>query len=40
MLATALKTIQDRRIGALVVEEAGKPVGILHVLDMLRIGAA
>ena len=40
LLATALKTIQDRRIGALVVEEAGKPVGILHVLDMLRIGAA
>jgi arabinose-5-phosphate isomerase len=40
LLASALKTIQDHRVGALVVEEDGRPVGIVHVLDLLRIGAA
>ncbi len=40
LLASALKTIQDNRIGALVVEEDRKPVGVIHVLDLLRIGAA
>ena len=40
LLASALKTIQDNRISALVVEEDGKPVGVIHVLDLLRVGAA
>ncbi len=40
LLASALKTIQDNRIGALVVEENRKPVGVIHVLDLLRVGAA
>ncbi|MCR9138921.1 MAG: KpsF/GutQ family sugar-phosphate isomerase [Alphaproteobacteria bacterium] len=40
LLASALKTIQDNKIGALVVEEDGRPVGVIHVLDLLRIGAA
>jgi len=40
LLASALKTIQDNRIGALVVEEDGRAVGVIHVLDLLRVGAA
>ena len=40
LLASALKTIQDNKIGALVVEEHRKPVGVIHVLDLLRVGAA
>lgn len=40
LLASALKTIQDNKIGALVVEEDGRAVGVIHVLDLLRVGAA
>ncbi|MEX3008004.1 SIS domain-containing protein [Hoeflea sp. TYP-13] len=40
LLASALKMIQDHKVGALVVEDDGKAVGVIHVLDMLRIGAA
>jgi arabinose-5-phosphate isomerase len=40
LLASALKTVQDNKIGALVVEEEGKAVGVVHVHDLLRIGAA
>ncbi|MDA4844783.1 KpsF/GutQ family sugar-phosphate isomerase [Hoeflea poritis] len=40
LLAAALKMIQDHQVGALVVEEDGQAVGVIHVLDMLRIGAA
>ena len=40
LLASALKMVQDNRVGALVVEDAGTAVGVIHVLDMLRIGAA
>ena len=40
LLAAALKMIQDHKVGALVVEEDGQAVGVIHVLDMLRIGAA
>ncbi|MEM9104288.1 MAG: CBS domain-containing protein, partial [Pseudomonadota bacterium] len=40
MLASALKMVQDNKVGALVVEDDGKAVGVIHVLDMLRIGAA
>jgi arabinose-5-phosphate isomerase len=40
MLASALKMVQDHKVGALVVEDDGQAVGVIHVLDMLRIGAA
>ena len=40
LLASALKMVQDNRVGALVVEDAGTAVGVIHVLDMLRIEAA
>ena len=40
LLAAALKMIQDHQVGALVVEEDSQAVGVIHVLDMLRIGAA
>ena len=40
LLASALKMIQDHKVGALVVEDKGQAVGVIHVLDMLRIGAA
>ena len=40
LLASALKMVQDHKVGALVVEDDGKAVGVIHVLDMLRIGAA
>ncbi|MEM6461443.1 MAG: KpsF/GutQ family sugar-phosphate isomerase [Pseudomonadota bacterium] len=40
MLASALKMVQDNEVGALVVADNGKAVGVIHVLDMLRIGAA
>ncbi|MCY6381626.1 KpsF/GutQ family sugar-phosphate isomerase [Hoeflea prorocentri] len=40
LLASALKMIQDHKVGALVVEDDGQAVGVIHVLDMLRIGAA
>ncbi len=37
----ALQTLSSRKIGALfVVDGAGKPVGIVHLHDLLRIGAA
>ncbi len=40
LVAEALEIVESRKIGALVVVEDGKPVGVLHVLDLLRIGAA
>ena len=40
LLASALKTVQDNKVGALVVADNGRAVGVIHVLDMLRIGAA
>lgn len=41
MLATAaLKIINEFHIGALIVAEANKPVGLVHFHDLLRIGAA
>jgi arabinose-5-phosphate isomerase len=37
----ALQTLNSRKIGALfVVDPAGKPVGVVHLHDLLRIGAA
>jgi len=41
MLATAaLNTINENHIGALIVTEAGRPIGLVHFHDLLRIGAA
>lgn len=40
LLASALKTVQDNRIGALVVAEGRRPIGVIHVLDLLGVGAA
>ncbi|MCP8939743.1 KpsF/GutQ family sugar-phosphate isomerase [Alsobacter sp. SYSU M60028] len=40
LVAEALEMVESRKIGALPVVEAGRPVGILHVLDLLRAGAA
>jgi arabinose-5-phosphate isomerase len=36
----ALKLMNDRQITTLLVVEAGRPVGVLHIHDLLRIGAA
>lgn len=38
LAAEALKIMNDRRITVLFVIEAGRPVGILHVHDLLRAG--
>ncbi|WP_237155573.1 KpsF/GutQ family sugar-phosphate isomerase [Oryzibacter oryziterrae] len=38
--AEALETLQNRKISVLFVVEDGKPIGILHTLDLLRIGVA
>ncbi|UWF67920.1 MULTISPECIES: SIS domain-containing protein [unclassified Brucella] len=41
MLASAaLKTINENHIGALIVVEANRPIGLVHFHDLLRIGAA
>jgi len=38
--AEALDILQNRKISVLFVVENGKPIGILHTLDLLRIGVA
>lgn len=38
LAAEALKIMNDRRITVLFVVDAGRPVGILHVHDLLRAG--
>lgn len=41
MLATAaLNTINENHIGALIVVDTGRPIGLVHFHDLLRIGAA
>ena len=40
LVAEALEMVETRNIGAIIVAEAGKPAGLVHVLDLLRIGAA
>jgi arabinose-5-phosphate isomerase len=40
LVGEALEVVESRKIGALVVTEDGRPVGLVHVLDLLRIGAA
>jgi arabinose-5-phosphate isomerase len=36
----AIALINKHNISALVVTEAGKPIGVVHFHDLLRIGAA
>jgi arabinose-5-phosphate isomerase len=40
LLGEALEIVESRSISALVVVEANRPVGIVHVLDLLRAGVA
>jgi arabinose-5-phosphate isomerase len=40
LLSETLEILNSRKITALFVVEAGKPVGIVHLHDLLRIGAA
>lgn len=40
LVAEALEIMESRKISALVVVENQKPVGLIHLLDLLRIGAA
>ena len=40
LVAEALEIVETRKIGALIVAEGERPVGLVHVLDLLRVGAA
>jgi arabinose-5-phosphate isomerase len=40
LVATALETLNSQSITALLVVEDRKPIGIIHLHDLLRIGAA
>jgi arabinose-5-phosphate isomerase len=40
LLGEALEIIESRKRGALIVAEGTKPVGLVHVLDLLRAGVA
>ncbi|MGX9143588.1 KpsF/GutQ family sugar-phosphate isomerase [Mesorhizobium sp. 128a] len=40
LVATALQTINDSAITSLMVVEGRRPVGLVHLHDLLRIGAA
>jgi arabinose-5-phosphate isomerase len=40
LVAEALEMVETRNIGAIIVAEQGRPTGLVHVLDLLRIGAA
>jgi arabinose-5-phosphate isomerase len=40
LVAEALELIETRKKGALIVAEGQTPVGLVHVLDLLRVGAA
>lgn len=40
LIAEALDILEIRKISSLVVVDAEKPVGLIHILDLLRIGAA
>ncbi len=40
LVAEALEMVETRNIGAIIVAEGGKPAGLVHVLDLLKIGAA
>ena len=36
----AIAYLNENKIGALVVVEGGRPIGLVHFHDLLRIGAA
>ena len=40
LVATALEIRKGLKITALIVVENGRPVGLVHYLDLLRAGAA
>jgi arabinose-5-phosphate isomerase len=40
LIAEALEIMESRKISSLVVVENERPVGVIHILDLLRIGAA
>jgi arabinose-5-phosphate isomerase len=40
LIAEALEIMESRKISSLVVVEDDKPIGLIHILDLLRIGAA
>ena len=40
LLAEALKIVETRKITSLIVAEDNRPVGLVHVMDLLRMGAA
>ncbi|WP_372426067.1 KpsF/GutQ family sugar-phosphate isomerase [Salinarimonas chemoclinalis] len=40
LLGQALELVESRKVSALVVVRDGRPVGLVHVLDLLRTGAA
>ena len=40
LLATALEIIETQKKGALIVIDGRRPVGLVHVLDLLRAGVA
>jgi arabinose-5-phosphate isomerase len=40
LLGEALEILESRKISALVVMDGTKPIGLVHVLDLLRAGVA
>ncbi|WP_349370055.1 KpsF/GutQ family sugar-phosphate isomerase [Salinarimonas sp.] len=40
LLGEALELVETRKVSALVVVAEGRPIGLVHVLDLLRAGAA
>lgn len=40
LLAEALEIVETKKISALIVAEGGRPIGLVHVLDLLRAGVA
>ena len=40
LVANALEVQESSKITALIVVEAGRPVGLVHYLDLLRVGVA
>jgi arabinose-5-phosphate isomerase len=40
LLAEALKVVETRKITSLIIAENGRAVGLVHIMDLLRTGAA
>jgi arabinose-5-phosphate isomerase len=40
LISETLEILNSTKVTALFVAEAGKPVGVIHVHDLLRAGAA